>query len=308
MKRYLVTGGAGFIGSQLVRALLNTECTVRVLDNLSSGDQNRLEGLKLDFQKGDIRTPVSAAKACQNIDTLFHLAAIASVARGHEAPLESYETNVGGTMVLLEAARRAGVKRVVFASSCAVYGHNHPPLCETMPPEPLSLYAASKLAGETLLQIAARNYGLITHSLRIFNVYGPGQNAQNSYAAVIPQFLKILASQNLDPNETPTIFGDGKQSRDFVSIEDVVQAFLKASELEKASLTPINIGSGKATSILELFEIMKKLLGSKLQATHAPARQGDVYHSFANVERAKKLLNWSAQKDLEYGLKNMLQT
>ncbi|MCK6439209.1 MAG: NAD-dependent epimerase/dehydratase family protein, partial [Planctomycetes bacterium] len=251
-----------------------------------------------DFHLGDACCNVTAEKACTGMDAVVHLAANPSVAVSLENPLECFRVNAQATLVMHEAAKRCGAKRFVFASSCALYGHSKPPLKEDTVLEPLSPYAAAKLASESFLRTAPKG-GMSCVILRLFNVYGPRQNPKGPYAAVIPAFKEAIKN-----GQSPVIYGDGKQTRDFVHVDDVTRAILNAIELDasKVDASPINIGTGVETSLLDLLRILNVAMGREVKPTFAPARDGDVRHSCADIGRAKSVLNWQPQAALDSGL------
>jgi UDP-glucose 4-epimerase len=304
---YLVTGGAGFIGSHLVHALVERGDRVRVLDDFSSGRLENLAGLDVgetgarcdvELVRGSITNPLHCRRACAGVEGIFHEAAQVSVPRSIEAPIDSYEINVMGTLRLLEAARTSGAARVVSASSSAVYGNTPTlPKVESMPPDPLSPYASGKLAGEALLRVYGEAYGLRTISLRYFNVFGPRQLDDSPYTGVIALFARAL----LD-GRAPTIFGDGEQTRGFTYVENVVQANLQAMQSTAPPGTVINVGSGTRASINDLYRDVKAMIGSKIDARHAPARAGDVRDSLASIERARELLGYRPNVSWREGL------
>jgi nucleoside-diphosphate-sugar epimerase len=312
MSVYLVTGGAGFIGSHLVHALVKRGHRVRVLDDFSSGRLENLAGLEVmdldtvrpgtrcdvELVRGTITNPVHCRRACAGVDGIFHEAAQVSVPRSIESPVESYEINVMGTLRLLEAARTSGVGRIVAASSSAVYGNTLTlPKVETMPPEPLSPYASGKLGGEALLRVYGESHGMKTVSLRYFNVFGARQLDDSPYTGVIAIFARAL----LD-GRSATIYGDGEQTRDFTHVDNVVQANLLAMEKTLAPGTAINVGSGTSVSINALYREMRSMIGSKVDARHAPARAGDVRDSLASIDRARELLGYSPNVSWREGL------
>ncbi|MCP5022062.1 MAG: SDR family oxidoreductase [bacterium] len=297
MTRYLITGGAGFIGSHLATALVERGNQVRVLDNLSSGHMHNLghlevgemgSGAPVEFLEGDVSVAKHCERSMQGITGVLHEAAQVSVPESVADPRRSYEVNVTGTLHLLEAARAAGTKRFLMAASAAAYGDNPTlPKMETMIPEPCSPYASGKIAGEHLLRVWGMCYGMKTVALRYFNVFGPRQADDSPYTGVIAIFARELLS-----GRAPTIFGDGGQTRDFTCIENVVNANLLAldSDLEPGSV--INVGGGEKVSLLELYDVMAKHLGVDLKPSFAETREGDVRHSLANIERAKELLGY----------------
>ena len=296
MARALVTGGAGFIGSHLVGGLLEAGHQVRVLDDFSSGSRDNLAGLDVDLLEADVRQAAAVEEAVADCNWVFHLAAMISLSESLEDPVGCYATNLTASVQLLEAARRAGVRRVILSSSCAVYGQAEGPVTEGHRPSPLSPYAASKLAMEQAGEVYAQTLGLPVFSLRYFNVYGPRQRAESDYAAVIPQFIqKLTAGHPLE------IHGDGRQTRDFVFVGDVVRANLLPMAAGLSGGT-FNIGSGRSTSVLELASALQELLPAPGEPSFGPARAGDIRHSQANLERARHDLGYQPQTDLERGL------
>jgi len=288
MGKMLVTGGAGFIGSHLVKALLNRGHRVTVFDNFSTGKRSNLKGCgpNLKVIKGDIRNHAALKKAMQKTDRVFHLAAISSVPQSVDNPIETADVNISGTWNVLESARLAGVGRVVFVSSASVYGSDQKlPFKEQASVKGSSPYAASKLVGEQICELYRTLYGLDTVALRLFSVYGPRQNRHSQYSNVIPAFASRLLS-----GKRPIIYGDGKQTRDFVFVEDVARAFLKASRLKKAVGAVINVGSGKQMTINRLFQDVSEVLNVKLKAEYQPAKPGDDPHTCAHIERSRRLL------------------
>jgi nucleoside-diphosphate-sugar epimerase len=279
--RTLVTGGAGFIGAHLVRRLLERGSHVRVLDNFTSGSRERLAelGPAVAVVEGDVRDPGALAAAAAGVDAIFHLAALVSVTQSVEQPVESFEVNLLGTLRLLEAARQAGVGRVVLASTCAVYGDAAAlPVSEATPPAPLSPYAASKLAAEEALRLYTRLHGLETVALRFFNVYGPGQDPSSPYAAVVPRFIAALRA-----GRQPTIFGDGLQTRDFIYVGDIVEGLYAAAALPGIAGAVFNVGRGEETSVLDLARGIGEQLGVAVSPAFAPARDGELRRSYADV-------------------------
>jgi len=312
VQRFLVTGGAGFIGSHIVHALASEGAGVRVLDDFSSGREENLAGLAIgaigsgatvELIRGDIADPEACATACGGVDGVFHEAALVSVPRSVEEPERTWEVNSTGTLNLLEAARAAGVGRFVFAASSAAYGDSESlPKVETMPVDPRSPYAASKVAGEALLASHGAAFGMQTVSLRYFNVFGPRQADDSPYTGVIAIFARSLLE-----GAAPTIFGDGGQTRDFTYVDDVVAANLSVMRGEVPTGSVINIGGGERISILELYQAIAEDLGSELKPEMAPPRAGDVRHSLASLERAERLLGYSPQTSLRDGLAKTLE-
>ncbi|MCI0330433.1 MAG: SDR family oxidoreductase [candidate division Zixibacteria bacterium] len=284
-----MTGGAGFIGSHLAVSLLKKRHLVVILDNFSSGRKENLSGLeRAELVEGDVRDFDLLCRLTEGADAVFHLAAVVSVLTSLEDPLTTWEVNLKGTYNVLEAARRAKVKRVVYTSSSAVYGE-YPklPFKESFPPHPESPYALSKLAGEQLCSLYWRLYGLETVALRLFNVYGPRQNPFSQYANAIPNFTRKLST-----GHPPTIYGDGNQTRDFVYVEDVVHAAELAARSKKAVGGVFNVGSGKRISVNKLFSGLQKILQTNSQPEFSPRKQGDVLHTWADIKLARKVLGF----------------
>lgn len=299
MKKYLVTGGGGFIGSHIVHALLQQGAFVRVLDNFSTGRRENVEGLKVEMLEGDIRDAEKVAQAVQGIDVIFHEAAFVSVPQSMQDPLTCFDINQRGTEILLEAARKAGVGRVVLASSAAVYGDSEVvPLDENVPLQPLSPYAVSKRVDELYAEMYTRSFGLDVVALRYFNVYGPRQRPDSMYAAAVPIFARRL----LD-GKPITIYGDGGQTRDLVYVGDVVRANLAASEHPAAPGQVFNVCTGDETRVIDLAETLQALFPNAPTAEFAPVRPGDIYRSLGSPAKAADLLGFKAQTDLSTGLK-----
>jgi nucleoside-diphosphate-sugar epimerase len=303
MKKYLVTGGAGFIGSTIVRALLEQGDFVRILDNFSTGKRENVEGLKVEMLEGDLRDPSAVAEAVADIDVIFHEAAFVSVPQSMDDPLPCFEINQRGTEILLEAARKADVKRVVLASSAAVYGDLETmPLEEDFPLRPLSPYAVSKRVDELYAELYTRSFGLDVVALRYFNVYGPRQRPDSMYAAAVPIFARRL----LD-GKPITIYGDGGQTRDLVYVGDVVRANILASEHPAAPGQVFNICTGDEIRVIDLVEVLMDLFPNAPAPEFAPARPGDIYRSLGNPAKAEKILGFKAQTSLEYGLQAVVE-
>ncbi|MEX0641507.1 MAG: SDR family oxidoreductase [Pirellulales bacterium] len=304
MRTFLVTGGAGFIGSHLVEALVARGDRVRVLDNFSTGSRENLKPFagRVEVFEGEITDPRTASAAVAGVDCVFHEAALASVPRSVEHPLETHAACVTGTLVLLDTARRAGVRRVVYAASSSAYG-DQPTSSkrETDVPSPLSPYAAAKLAGENYCRAFASSYGLETVALRYFNVFGPRQDPESPYSAVIPRFITALVA-----GRQPVIYGDGHQSRDFTYVGNVVEGNLLAADAAGVAGEVINVASGRTTSLLELIAVLNKLLGTNVQPVHEPPRVGDVRDSLADITKARNLLGYDPQVDLETGLRRSI--
>lgn len=304
MSRCLVTGGAGFIGSHLVEALLSRGDSVRVLDNLSTGYVDNLHPVidQIEFIKGDIQDKAVVQQAVSGVDFVFHLAGMVSVPQSMHQPMDAELMNAVGTLNLLQAASEAGVQCVVLSSTCAVYGDEPTlPKVETMLPEPKSPYAVAKLAGEYYCQVFNGAFNLKTVVFRYFNVFGPRQDPSSAYSGVISIFVDKL-SQGI----APTIFGDGQQTRDFVYVADVVRANLLAVETEQAAGQIFNIGTGQQVSINQIFKTLCEILGCDVQPNYAPSRAGDIVHSLSNPDRAKDVLGWQAEVSLKEGLQNLV--
>jgi len=303
----LVTGGAGFIGSHLTEALLQEGHRVRVLDDFSTGKRQNLIFDKgypsLEIIEGDIRDLAICQKAMKGIEYVFHEAALPSVQRSVEDPLGSNAVNGGGTLNILFAAREEAVKRVIYASSSSIYGDTPTlPKHEEMPSNPLSPYALQKYIGEQYCGLFYQLYGLETVSLRYFNIFGPRQDPNSVYSAVIPKFIDALLQ-----GSPPTIFGDGEQSRDFTYIENVVQANLLAMSAEHLHGEAINVACAERTSLNQLVKVLKKILGSKLVPVYEEPRQGDVKHSFADIRKGREILNYEPKVGVELGLRKTVE-
>jgi UDP-glucose 4-epimerase len=300
----LVTGGAGFIGSHIATALVERGRRVRVLDNLVSGHRKNLAHLseRVEIIEGDLVSRPQVERALAEVDVVFHQAALASVPRSVDRPLDTNAACVTGTVNLLDAARQAGVRRVVFAASSSAYGDQATPSKhERLMPAPLSPYAAAKLAGEFYCQAFTATYGLETVSLRYFNVFGPRQDPQSQYAAVIPKFItQMLAGQR------PTIFGDGRQSRDFTYIDNVVHGNLLAAEAPNAVGRTINVACGQSYTLLELVDGINRILGTRIEPVFEPPRVGDVRDSLADISAARQLLKYEPTVSFEEGLRRTI--
>src|SRR5436190_839507 len=303
---YLVTGGAGFIGSSIARALLTRGDKVRVLDNFFSGKRENLADLARDIEliEGDIRDAPTVARACAGVEVVFHEAAIPSVPRSLADPISSNEANVTGTLNVLHEAKKAGVRRVVYAASSSAYGDTPTlPKIETMRPAPLSPYAVGKLAGEHYCAVFAGAYGLETVSLRYFNVFGARQDPKSEYAAVIPRFVTAgLAGQGV------TIFGDGTQSRDFCYIDNTVEANLAsaAAPAAAASGRVFNVACGAASTLHDVVKLVSETLGRPIPVTYADRRVGDVKHSLADISAARAALGYQGAVSFQEGLRRTI--
>ncbi len=296
--RVLVTGGAGFIGSHLCRRLVAEGHEVRVLDNLSSGKRGNLGEIDVDLMIGDLRDPSTAEHAVEDAEVILHHAAIASVQYSVEQPLDEQDVNVVGTLRLLEAARKVGVRRIVFAASAAAYGTDPTiPKREEMTALPVSPYGLSKVAGEHYCRVWSHVYGLETVCLRYFNIFGPRQDPASPYSGVI----SIFARKMID-GVAPTIHGDGEQSRDFNYVDNVVDANLAAMAAKTAAGEIYNIGTGRGVTVNELVATLNQVLGSDLQAEHGESRAGDVRTSVAAIDRARQVLGYEPRVAFEAGL------
>ncbi len=304
-RTYLVTGGAGFIGSHIVERLVREGHRVRVLDDFSSGKEANLEsfGDELELARGDIRDAALVKRAMKDVEIVFHEAALGSVPRSVADPLTTHEVNITGTLNVLLAARDAGVKRVVYASSSSVYGETPElPKHESMIPQPLSPYALSKLAGEHYAKVFKHVYGFEVVSLRYFNIFGPRQDPESQYAAVIPRFITALLSR-----KPPVVYGDGLQSRDFTYVENVVNANLLAAEAEGVAGQVFNVACGGRYTLLDLLAKLKETIGSDIEPIHEAARAGDVRDSQASIEAAEKALGYHVSVDFDEGLRRTVE-
>lgn len=297
---FLVTGGAGFIGSHLVDWLVRHDHSVRVLDNFSTGTRENLAAVssQVDVREGDICDLDTVIQATRGVDVVFHLAAMVSVEQSVQQPVLAHATNATGSLHVLEAARVVGVRRVVQMSSCAVYGNPEQlPIDETTPPDPLSPYAVSKRAAEQYGVLYSRLYGIETVALRGFNIYGPRQDPHSPYSSVIPRFLAALSR-----GEPPVIFGDGLQSRDFVFVGDVVSALWAVATTDGLGGEVLNIGSGKELSIRDLAQTIGTFLGQPIAPRFEAARSGEARHSRADVSRLAERTGFRPQTSLREGL------
>ena len=298
----LVTGGAGFIGSHIAAALVDQGATVRIIDDLSTGYRRNIEQLasQVDFIKANVRDDRALRRALADVELVFHEAAIPSVPRSVENPVESHEATANGTFAVLLAARDQKVRRVIYAASSSAYG-DQPELRkhEEMRPAPLSPYAAAKLMGEYYCQVFTHVYGLETVSLRYFNVFGPRQDPTSQYSGVISRFMDALVS-----GKQPVIYGDGEQSRDFTYISNVVEANFRAVESSAAVGKVINVANGESVTLNQLLDTMKSIVGKgDVAPRYEPPRRGDVRHSLADLTRARELLGYKPKVALEDGLR-----
>jgi UDP-glucose 4-epimerase len=299
MTRTLVTGGAGFIGSNLVRALLERGDEVRVLDNFSTGSRTNLVGLDVEVVEGELRSYERVHNAVRGVEVVYHLGALGSVPRSVQDPLTSSAVNVEGTMNVLLAARDEGVRRVVFASSSSIYGSSGAlPRTETMAPDPISPYAVAKLAAERYCISFSRVYERFESVVvRYFNVFGPNQSPLSQYAAVVPLFLTAVAA-----GEPVTIHGDGEQSRDFTYVSNAVDATLRAAEADEANARVFNVAAGSPATVNALADTVGRILGKPVERRFEPARPGDVRDSWADVSEASRVLGYEPGVGLEDGL------
>jgi nucleoside-diphosphate-sugar epimerase len=305
MAHYLVTGGAGFIGSNIVEALVKQDKTVRVLDNFSTGKRENITPFmdKIDLVEGDVRSYHTVRDAVHGVDFILHQAALPSVPRSIKDPITTNEVNVAGTLNILNAAKDAGVRKVVFASSSSIYGDLEGLLkTEDMLPKPLSPYAVSKLAGEKYCQVFTKLYGLATVCLRYFNVFGPRQDPNSQYSAVIPKFIAAMKK-----GLAPVVYGDGEQSRDFTFVENVVSANLLACETQADQISGevFNIACGHQITLNMLIQRLNELLKQNIQPRYVDERRGDVKHSLANISKARAGLGYKVKVDFNEGLKKL---
>jgi nucleoside-diphosphate-sugar epimerase len=303
--RYLITGGAGFIGSHLVKHVLGAGGNVRVVDNLSTGFAKRLSQIRDSVQlvTADLADNSVAAEVVKDVDYVLHQAAVPSVQRSVVDPVGTNRSNVTATLNLLENSRKAGVRRFVYAASSSAYGDTEVlPKSEDMPANPLSPYALQKWVGERYCKLYHELYGLETVSLRYFNVFGPGQDPYSEYSAVVPKFTtKLLAKEPI------TVYGDGEQSRDFTYIDNVIQANLLALRAPNAPGEVCNIGCGQSVTLNQLIQILEELLKVRAQVTYAPAKPGDVRHSLADITKATRVLGYVPETEIEQGLRRTVE-
>ncbi|HRH41904.1 MAG TPA: SDR family oxidoreductase [Pyrinomonadaceae bacterium] len=302
----LVTGGAGFIGSNLADELIQQGAKVKIIDNLSTGFRENLEEIKgdFDFIEGDLNDDVSLKKALDGVEIIFHQAALPSVPRSVDNPAETHEACINATFNLLLKAKESGVRRMVYAASSSAYGDQIiSPKVETMRPEPLSPYAVAKLVGEYYAQVFYRAYGLETLCLRYFNVFGPRQNPSSQYSGVISRFVDALAK-----GESPVIYGDGEHTRDFTYVANVVNANIKAAQTDKGIGEVMNVANGEAISLNELFKVLQGLLERQdIKVRYEAPRTGDIVHSLADNSRAVECLNYEKIIGLEDGLSKTIE-
>jgi UDP-glucose 4-epimerase len=305
MRRFLVTGGAGFIGSHIAEELINRGDQVRILDNLSTGFRANIEALGSDveFVEGDVTDTDTVARVMKGIDCVFHQAALASVPRSVERPLDTNHACVTGTLNVLDQARRAGVRRVVYAASSSAYGDQ--PFSskrEVDLPSPVSPYAVAKLAGEYYCHAFFRTYGLETICIRYFNVFGPRQDPDSPYSAVIPLFISALVS-----GRQPTVFGDGHQTRDFTYVKNVVHGNLLAADAKTGIGRTFNVANGKSISLLHLLSLLNDLLGTSIEPRFEKPRKGDVRDSLADITQAQEHLGYAPIVEFEDGLRRSVK-
>ena len=301
MAHYLVTGGCGFIGSHLVKALVKRGERVRVFDNCTTGKAENIADVadKIEFCSADLQDIDAVSQAVEGIDYVFHQGALPSVARSVADPIATNNVNINGTLNLLVASRDADVKRVVYAASSSAYGNRPKPIkSENLPPNPASPYALTKYVGECYCQIFTQLYGLETVALRYFNIFGPGQDSSSSYSAVIPLFISAYLN-----GEAPKIEGDGEQSRDFTYVANAVHANLLACHAEGVAGEVFNVGCGERASINQLATLIGEMMESDTKPVYVAPRPGDVRHSLADIQKAKRLLGYEPQVDLKTGLR-----
>jgi len=300
MERFLVTGGAGFIGSNIAAELVSQGCFVRVIDNLLTGKKSNLTGIldKIEFIEADMGDGKIARTAMKDIDVVLHQGALPSVPRSVDDPAATHKHCVDATFTLLLAARDAGIKRFVYASSSSAYGDTPTlPKLESMPPQPLSPYAAAKLAGEYYAKVFYKVFGLETISLRYFNVFGPHQDPTSQYAAAIPAFVTAILK-----DQPPTVFGDGEQSRDFTYVDNVVEANLLAARVEHATGEVLNIACGQAVTVNETIDVINATVGKNIKPLYDAPRPGDVKHSLADITLAQQTIGYKPKVPFKQGL------
>lgn len=306
MSTVLITGIAGFIGSSIARALLAEGAQVRGIDNLSTGSMDNIEEIRsrIDFRKANVLDREALSHASRGVDYIFHEAAIPSVPKSVDDPIGTNDPNLTATLYVLEEARKAGAKRVLYAASSAAYGDSPElPKTEAMLPAPLSPYAVQKLAGEHYLASYYRVFGLETVSLRYFNIFGPRQDPSSQYSGVLARFISLMLA-----GQTPTIYGDGLTSRDFTYIDNVVSANLLAAKApaEKVAGQIFNVATGDRTTLLQAFEEIKRITGYRGGINHAPEREGDIKHSLADISGAQAAFGYKVVADLPYGLEQTI--
>jgi UDP-N-acetylglucosamine/UDP-N-acetyl-alpha-D-glucosaminouronate 4-epimerase len=304
-ERYLVTGGAGFIGSHIVRRLVSEGAQVRVVDNLSTGIEARLDDVRksIDFVQGDLADEQVTGEVVNGIDFVLHQAAVPSVQRSVSDPIGTNRANVTATLNLLQSCRKAGARRVVYAASSSAYGDTEVlPKTEQMAPHPLSPYALQKLVGEQYCRLYYDLYGLQTVSLRYFNVFGPEQDPHSEYSAVIPKFISAILAR-----KTVTVYGDGEQSRDFTYVENVVEANLRALRANHAAGNVCNIGCGERITLNLLIHLLEQITGIKAEVKYVSSKPGDVRHSLADIAAARRLLGYEPKVMLKEGLRRTVE-
>jgi nucleoside-diphosphate-sugar epimerase len=305
MTQYLVTGGAGFIGSHIVHGLVADGQTVRVLDNFSTGKRANLAGVINDVEviEGDLRSIDDCLKACKGVEIVFHEGALPSVPKSVADPRSSHDANVNGTFNLLMAARDCGCRRVIYAGSSSAYGDQlESPKRESMRPAPLSPYAVNKLVGEYYLKAFHECYGLETISLRYFNVFGPRQDPQSQYAAAIPAFVTAILN-----DRPPTVYGDGEQTRDFTYVDNVVHGNVLAAKAPKLSGEVINVACAESVTVNHTIELINKLLGKDVKPIYTDVRPGDIKHSLSDITLARKIIGFAPVVSFDEGLRRAIQ-
>jgi len=305
MEKFLVTGGAGFIGSNICAKLISQGCFVRVIDNLLTGKKSNLAGIlnKIEFIEADMGDPVAAREAMKGIDVVLHEGALPSVPRSIDDPAATHKHCVDATFTLLLAARDAKVKRFVYAASSSAYGDTPTlPKVETMPVNPLSPYAAAKLMGEYYCSVFYKVFGLETISLRYFNVFGPHQDPASHYAAAIPAFVTSILK-----GKPPTVYGDGEQSRDFTYVDNVVEANLRAARAKQTKGEVINVACGEAITVNAIIKMINEIVGKSVKPIYEPARKGDVKHSLADISLARKLIGFKPVVLFKEGLEKAIE-
>jgi len=303
--RFLLTGGAGFIGAHIVKRLVGEGAVVRVVDNLSTGQVARLENLRcsIEYVEADLADNLVSDEVVKDVDYVLHQAAIPSVQRSVRDPVGTNRANVTATLNLLESCRKTGIRRVVYAESSSAYGDTEVlPKSEEMPPNPLSPYALQKLAGEHYCKLYYSLYGLETVCLRYFNVFGPGQDPHSEYSAVIPKFISKLLI-----NELITVYGDGEQSRDFTYVENVVDANLLALQATKACGKVLNVGCGERITLNTLIQLLEEIVGVKAKVSYSASKPGDVRHSLADINLARRLLEYEPKVMVKEGLRRTVE-